>query len=135
MVKEDYVSFEVAELLKEKGFKGQGEHFYEDNKITNHPNYWFRITPIERYEAIEAPTLQMAMKWLREKHNKTIITGIKVTDPITGIIDYYYNGIYYVPKNNGGALCFTSPTPENGYSTYEEACEAAIKYCLENLIN
>lgn len=123
MITEDYVSFETAKLLKEKGFKGQGEHFYEDNKITNYINYWPKITPKQRYEAIEAPTLQMAMKWLREVHNICISVDVKIG-----------GGKYYV--------CISST--ENGLShgvledevwdTYEEACEVAIKYCLENLI-
>ena len=140
MITEDYVSFETAKLLKEKGFDEPTVFRYGDypdnDDLLFAPSGMAIVKNSETQPYFySAPTLQMAMKWLREKHNKTIITGIKVTDPITGIIDYYYNGIYYVPKNNGGALCFTSPTPENGYSTYEEDCEAAIKYCLENLIN
>ena len=87
-----------------------------------------------RIEAYLAPTLQIAMKWLREEHNQIIVPNVRVEDPISGIINCYIVGMWYIPKNNDGALCFTSPSPENGYSTYEEACEAAIKYCLENLI-
>lgn len=90
MIKEDYVSFEVAKLLKENGFKGEREHFYEDNKITNYINYWFRITPEQRYEAIEAPTLQMAMKWLREVHNIFISIDIYSKD-LEGNIRYCVN--------------------------------------------
>ena len=74
------------------------------------------------------------MKWLREVHSIIIIPNVRVSDPITGIIDCYCVGVWYIPKNNGNALSFTSPTPYEGYSSYEEAAEAAIKYCLENLI-
>ena len=150
MTTEDYVSFETAKLLKEKGFDAEcHSHYYPchypDGSIQYHKYerteyekdnpyyaiYSLKTLPTDHYLA---PTLQMAMKWLREKHNKIIIPSIRVTDPIMGIIDCYCVGIYYIPQNNGGALCFISPTPENGYSSYEEACEAAIKYCLENLI-
>jgi len=136
MVTEDYVSFETAKLLKENGFDEECRALYTvwfdeevEGPTEDRAENW-NIEP----RHLSAPTLQMAMKWLREENNKTIIIGVRATDPITGKIDYYYNGIYYVPKNNVSALCFISPTPENGYSTYEEACEAAIKYCLENLI-
>ena len=66
-IKEDYVSFEVAKLLKEKGFDGQTVRAYNLKKklckcqcnpgetINSTPNY-----------LIAAPTFQMACKWLRE---------------------------------------------------------------------
>ena len=139
MITEDYVSFEVAKLLNEKGFKGQGEHFYEDNKITNYINYWFRITPKERYEAIEAPTLQMAMKWLREEHNIHIAINICYTEnPELFQPDYY---VYVNSTVTGESLIKetcplvqdNSLTPK-GFTSYEQACEAAIKYCIEKLI-
>lgn len=132
MITEDYVSFEVAKLLKEKGF---------NEKPISSINYFkggmYPIDGMVRTmtEDISIPLQSIAMKWLREEHNKIIVPSIRVIDPITGIIDCYCIGIYYTPKNNGGALCFISPTPENGYSSYEEACEAGIKYCLENLMN
>ncbi len=118
MITEDYVSFEVAKLLKEKGFKGQGEHFYEDNKITNYINYWSRITPEQRYEAIEAPTLQMAMKYLREVHNILIV------------IDRHSTGYGWEIEDNTTG----QPKGIGECNSYEEACGEAIKYCLTNLI-
>ena len=124
MITEDYVSFEVAKLLKEKGFKGQGEHFYEDNKITNYINYWPRITPKQRYEAIEAPTLQMAMKWLREVHHLHIIPEIS---DVSRLNPQYYVVIWLTTSKRESYILEL-------FDSYEEACEEAIKYCLENLI-
>lgn len=125
MVEEDYVSFEIAKLLKEKGFKGQGEHFYEDNKITNFINYWRKITPEQRYEAIEAPTLQMAMKWLREVYNIHIEVEV-----------YYCEDgqmwLAKIQKIESANTILVKTCMVN--STYEEAVESVIKYCLENLI-
>ena len=70
MVTEDYVSYEVAKLLKEKGFNetsntigtynNKGEfylYWHEKGYDHNRLSTWY-----------SAPTLQMAMKWLREKH-------------------------------------------------------------------
>ena len=125
MITEDYVSFEVAKLLKEKGFKGQGEHFYEDSKITNFANYWHRITPEQRYKAIEAPTIQMVMKWLR------IEKSIAIVPTIHSILDnekFLWDVEIVVAK--------TGDTYHQGwiYEKLENAVNAALKYCLTNLI-
>ena len=142
MITEDYVSFETAKLLKEKGFDEYGMYFYtlEDEGREGYKSnkriqeFAHNSHPELEKRAVSCPTLQMAMKWLREVHNQTIVPGIRVDDQTSGIINCYIVGIWYIPKNNGGAFCYTSPTPYNGYPSYEEACEAAIKYCLENLI-
>ena len=76
MITEDYVSFETAKLLKEKGFDCACEVWYSEytsqfggEKYTviefdNHNRF------NENYKFVcYAPTLQMAMKWLREKYN------------------------------------------------------------------
>jgi hypothetical protein len=74
-ITEDYVSFETAKLLKKKGYDEQTVRCYNlkkelcacqcigDETINSTPNY-----------LIAAPTFQMAMKWLRKKHNLHITT-------------------------------------------------------------
>ena len=127
MITEDYVSFETSKLLKEKGFNEKCRAFYTvwfDEEVEgpkeDEAENW-NIEP--RY--FSAPTLQMAMKWLREVHNKSIeirSQGLKVTG--AGWIVEIYN---LVNQDEEFHHPYTFPT-------YEEACEAAIKYCLENLI-
>ena len=134
MITEDYVSFETAKLLKEKGFNCD-----EISCIRVFKGHTYKIqdTVIDADEDVTIPTIQMAMKWLRKEHNKIIVPSVCINDQISGKIDYYIVGIWHIPKNNGGSFCYTFPTlstPYNGYSSYEEACEAGIKYCLENLI-
>lgn len=127
---EDYVSYETAKLLKEKGFKGDGGHFYENEKIVSFVNYWNRITPYERYCAIECPTLQMAMKWLRKWYNLHCDVGydfrlgwhIRITSLKEVVQDHDTEMKTYLPNK------------AVNYPSYEEACEEAIRYCLENLI-
>ena len=135
MTQEDYVSFETAKLLKEKGFDECCNLHYHYNESFNK---WFQTSEYidSRFKKYyyPCPTLQMVMKWLRKEHNKIVIPGISLDDRTSGTINYYIVGIWYIPKNNGGAFCYTSPTPYGGYSSFEEACEAGIKYCLENLI-
>lgn len=121
MTTEDYVSFETAKLLKERGFDGECRdyystdgHFYsEDFKSDwNHGG--------EAIVIFSAPTLQMVMKWLREVYG----LFIRITEDITGNVFEW--SVYQ--KNYG---CKASTYVED---SYEQACETAIKYCLENLI-
>lgn len=120
MIQEDYVSYETAKLLKEKGFNESTDKQYNLDKIVGDYNITDRSRHPERY--LDVPTLQMAMKWLREVHN----IEIRV--------------IYDNDKLCWYGAC--NPMSESqillGFGrknkSYEEACEEAIKYCLENLI-
>lgn len=124
MITEDYVSFETAKLLKDKGFP-QGTfrcHYIIDGN--SHYKSFENRCGFGDYDII-APTLQIAMKWLREVHNIYIeITPSSKTNEF--IVDSYRIDI--VTKT------FDTIYVSSGYDTYEQACEAAIKYCLENLI-
>ena len=128
MIKEAYVSFETAKLLKEKGF--------DENTLMVYMSYG-DLCKCNRYDSIRnsnynditknyfectAPTLQMAMKWLREVHNIDICVFPYQTD----YISYSYKVKIY--KNKEIYLTITDS------KTYEDAVEEAIKYCLENLI-
>lgn len=125
MITEDYVSFETAKLLKEKGFDEPVLFTIDREGFQQYPkNLEFEYLHNSEVSADEyaCPTLQLAMKWLREVHNIDII--------ITSSKDESYNKRKYtyviVSKRFGGT--------DNVKRTYEEACETAIKYCLENLI-
>ena len=128
MITEDYVSFEVAKLLKEKGFDEPCECFYDtENNDASIVNGWMDISNSELEErefvCYSAPTHQMAMKWLREVHKIYIVIS-----PISG-------------KGYGAILCDVGDFDDFNYigeTDYffhpEEAVEAALKYSLENLI-
>ena len=88
-ITEDYVSFETAKLLKEKGFNSkciayylvfnENIKFYECNNLGQSLPYvsndaWKIILRNPLESGYATPTLQMAMKWLREVHNLHIIT-------------------------------------------------------------
>ena len=134
MITEDYVSFEIARLLKEKGFDGECRAFWKDWKgeirlcSCNRADMfdYCHNSMLERYNDaketnIATPTLQMAMKWLREVYNLYIEMKISKNTFLWG---------FRVSLSNGS----TSYSHANVFSNYEQACEAAIKYCLENLI-
>lgn len=111
-ITEDYVSFETAKLLKEKGFDYQGFDYID-----------FEGEVIRQ----DRPTLQMAMKWLREEKNIFIVIEPHAYD--------------YVNERNKSYSCslwvgdnYYEYLESKDYPSYEEAVEAALKYCLENLI-
>lgn len=135
MITEDYVSFEVAKLLKEKGFDVYGDGSFNTGIeifAEYSPSGAFNkcITSKPHQKGYPAPTLQTAMKWLRETHNlyTSVLMGFDVDNP------QYYFFVPSVTKFTSTTGEYITPFDENEFDTYEEACEAAIKYCLENLI-
>ncbi len=133
-ITEDYVSFETAKLLKEKGFDIETEHeiWYVVKQFSTGcscNSCTYKVGDITReYNedcCISMPTLQMIMKWLREK-------GIYITI-VYG--DYpSLNKVFYTPQIDS-LEGFDLPIDfYKEYDKYEEAEEAGIKYALENLI-
>ena len=116
MITEDYVSFETAKLLKEKGFNEGCSTTYTPNGFFHTHNY----RPL--LGDIFAPTLQMAMKWLREVHNIDIFPW-KIG-----------KGVYSCAILNSNTSQDLSSDKDFPSEKYEETAEAGIKYCLENLI-
>lgn len=131
MITEDYVSYETAKLLKEKGFDEACHAFYDDGhmhilKFVQN-GLWNNAGVVANNGICVAPTLQMVTKWLRKKHNLHCDIGYDDLDWFWNIISVSKD----VPIGDrpkiivNGYACNKSP---------EEAIEAAIKYCLENLI-
>ena len=123
---DDYVRFETAKLLKEKGFGWVCfQYWHEGDNELVHSQSMHPIQNISNpcFFGPAAPTLQMAMKWLREVHN--IFIEISVDEMLKD--NGYQWALYY------NSIKEIMPYA-NWEKSYEEACEAAIKYCLENLI-
>ena len=133
MIQEDYCSYEIAKLLKEKGFnvflpfgfnrfshikgprkfiKDEGRGGYYDNKED-----W-----------ISCPTHQMACKWLREEKDIfiTIYCGRNVYND-----EPYYRATYQ--RLDDEPMEYPIGV-DNDYSVYETCVEAALRYCLGNLV-
>lgn len=118
-ITEDYVSFETALLLKKKGFEQVG--CMKQYNTLGDLCVGYCYGPV-------APTLQMAMKWLREVHN----LSIEVYRTACG----YIGCITAIPSGTDIKFLETDgdDLASGAYTKWEYACEAAIKYCLENLI-
>lgn len=127
MIDEDYVSFEIAKLLKEKGFDEDEDCFgFYDEKGSIHFCQTFGDIPYDEDTCIDAPTLQMAMKWLRERNWFICIIPLAFYCGEKAV-KFGYN---IWADDNLEVDEFSTPK----FNTYEEVCEAAIKYCLKNLI-
>lgn len=142
MITEDCISFETAKLLKKKGFDCNANCYYIENSVTKTLFY----SPIrENHNAsciendahinvssgkMSAPTIQMAMKWLRKNHNLAISTSVTV--------EGWRSYVSQIKLDSEGFVVDIIDGIDNGNipncNTYEQSCEAAIKYCLENLI-
>ena len=108
MITEDFVSVEVAKLLKEKGM---------DKNVFNH--YVPQHNDDGTSEAVAVCTLQIAMKWLREKYGIFIeISALK-----------RYRWVYTIYKLFEEKI--TEVWNDGTYVSYEDAVEAALKYSLE----
>ena len=130
MITEDYVSFEIAKFLKERGFNEPCEGFYVNSGVLSHTLSNANNSKCDEDKStigyISAPTLQMAMKWLRQVHNIHVVPKFDFyAGDYTGRI---YDGRRETVSERDDYIAIT------GYRTYEEACETAIKYCLKNLI-
>jgi hypothetical protein len=133
MITEDYVSFETAKLLKEKGFDEYclKNYWSTDKELHNwgwELSYHRNSDGNRNTKDCVAPTLQMAMKWLREIYDLHIIAYPWRANKEERATHWCCR--VYKSFNLFGYEKYTNETPES----YEEACEAAIKYCLENLI-
>lgn len=135
MITEDYVSFETAKLLKEKGFDEKCQMCWDEitKTMESADKYATNSELLATY--ISAPTLQMATKWLREVHH--LFIGC---EPRLSFTDFYWitANIYRVRKKS--SLYHTEDVDDYhcvascDSHSYEDACERAIKYCLEKLI-
>jgi hypothetical protein len=155
MIKERYCSYEVSNLLQEKGFNQEcfakyaketcTEKYYDDYRErmlswTIRPGELI-IPSIDResYEVygvmIPAPTHQMACDWLQETHNLFLNVGFgnDMEGEFLYMVDIYdlsNSAVHgkYKPIVEADDYLKTNP------KTVGEAIEEALKYSLENLV-
>ena len=105
----DFVPFEIAKKLKEKGFDWETSNVYERNTIAC------------RYEDYPKPTISQVLKWLREE--KKIYLYIDVDDK------GWFFEIKFLKTHK-----VLNPNLIGRYNSYELAAIAGIEYALDNLI-
>lgn len=130
MITEDYVSFEIAKLLKEKGFDIPCHYEYHANshvlglhrKAKNFNGKEYQNLRTKWYSA---PSQSLVMKWLREVYKINIEIFVYSKD-YDGNLTYSADILL-----NGNRMILDNPII---YTKHEQVCEAAIKFCLEKLI-
>ena len=126
MITEDYVSFETAKLLKEKGFNELTPLSY--SLPYGHESHIPCSNDVDT-DFVSRITLQMAMKWLREIHNLVI-------EPYRTACGYLYtiSSIPYGSTKYDNSEAYNGDDEDSGqWTTWEKACENGIEYCLKNL--
>lgn len=127
-MKEDFVSYDIAVKLKEKGFDwlplkyyhcGEKDCLSDVGKNGGNPNKnkWINH--------VSCPTIYQSLKWLREE--KHLFVDISLC--ASGYYGYIYSTIFPKDKDFSDGWMF-----EGKYDTYESAALAGIWHVLENLI-
>ena len=130
MIAEDYVSFEIAKLLKEKGFDIPLNYYYNSDGRRGYATSYNWNQTTGDFPDYSCPTLQTAMKFLRQVHNLVI-------EPYRTACGYLYtiSSIPYGSTKYDNSEAYNGDDEASGqWTTWEKACEDGIKYCLENLI-
>lgn len=138
----EFVTFEIAKKLKEKGFDckyplamyDEGGLFYplftscdEDensNCIFGKRLYYDYEDFLDNKSAIISPTISQVLKWLREEKGWVVVVRLFST-----------NGWYWFIQDKNGELYSSHLVScDDCFSAYEDAALAGINYVLNNLI-
>lgn len=120
---EDFITYELAVKLKEKGFDWQTFDWYDMAG-----NFCKGFMPRELMcREYYAPTISQVLKWLRKKK---IVISILPTgyNKETGLPNYYYV-IYDVAE-----YFWKKYEYSQSFETWEECAIDSTKYVLDNLI-
>ena len=136
---EDFVTFEIAKKLKEKGFKEQclayytkdSDFYYNNSYGSDVENAFKSFNSRPNHicgKRIDAPIIYQVLKWLREE--KLILIGLSPMQEydVEETIEWCAT-VYKADKQGGLSL-----KEELYYESYEQAALASIEYVLDNLI-
>lgn len=130
---EEFVPFELAKKLKEKGFREPCGYVYnykrkeleykKESTIWNNSEYWYA-----------APTISQVLKWLREEKVISVEPYASASGWRVTICKAYHQD----RCDAGGGTCLKEEVigynDGGAFEKYEEAAIAGIEYCLDNLI-
>lgn len=135
MIKEQFVSFETAKLLKEAGFDvpcrgvyvtdrtGYYEFREYDNKQTKDDLCWNTGDGFQ-YEYL-APTQALAARWLREVHR--IVVDVTFIPPLFDGVNWQY----FIGNMDDMVWEGDFEPSERKYATYEAAFEAGLQEAIK----
>lgn len=139
---EDFVPYEFAVKLKEKGFPQSPDYFnyisyYEWDGLRkihslSNASVWFDPY-ISKDNLYFAPTISQVLKWLREEKVISVEPYASASGWRVTICRAYHQG----RTDTGGGTCLKSEVEGyndgGAFEKYEEAALAGIKECLDNM--
>ena len=147
---EDFVTYELAVKLKEKGFDEECLAYYTSeytlytNKVVLCDDKYLEVAEIDYEEClrsyntqkdrllrtiVDAPTISQVLKWLREEKKIYIVIAVNPTLSTKDKIAYYYQ----VYSNSNGATSDYYES-EECYAQWEDCAIESIKSVLKYLI-
>lgn len=131
---EDFVLYELAIKLKEKGFREKCVwHYYDDTK----DKYQSSSPQCYNYggNTSDAPTISHVLKWLRDEKEIYVEPCILVDtdDRITKKYTYWSFSIKNIKSGDWIYLEY-GHIDDKRFDSYEESALAGIEYALDNLI-
>ena len=139
---EDFVSFETAKKLKEKGFKEQCLAYYtKDSNFYYNTSYGSDVENAFKSfnsrpnhicgKRIDAPTISQVLKWLRKEKKISIELGIHCSLKWMCSIYGFNDGIEDFTQYDNDSVWDTIYIL---YDSYEQATLDGIEYVINNLI-
>ena len=142
---EDFVTFEIAKKLKEKGFReeclchyiGEDLVYNIESPIANN-QLWFshnKFDNIWHRDNHDAPTISQVLKWMREEKHIHITANMyqdESEDADGRIVDKWCFWNWDIQSCISGNIL--QDGDDTQYESYEEASLAGIEYVIDNLI-
>lgn len=119
---EDFVSFEIAKKLKEKGYTLDTAHHYDDNG-----GIVVSLVEFDERCVYPCPKIHQVLRWLREEKKIHII--VEIAD-----CGWYYTIYPNIRWENGELKSDKYIMSFKNKASYEQAALAGIEYTLDNLI-
>lgn len=129
----EFVTFEIAKKLKEKGFREKCFATYDKDGMLGYNYYQTNIVRAFSFEecmgvhdsndnCIDVPTISQVLKWLREEKEIMFEVPITLTDDGIWKFTFRIQTKEFYDRSN------------YEWDTYEKSALAGIKHVLENLI-
>lgn len=121
---EDFVDFDLAKKLKEKGFREKVNAYYgkHENIFEVHPS----LDMNDNDYRCSAPTISQVLKWLRDKKIHLVVD----IEPK----GYFFIVNYNITTDFNDKYEFDIYNSWGCYYDYKQAALAGIEYVLNNLI-
>lgn len=126
---EDFISFDLAKKLKEKGYTLDTAHHYDDNG-----GIVVSLVEFDERCVYPCPEIHQVLKWLREEKAISVEPYASASGWRVTICRAYHQD----RCDAGGGTCLKEEVigynDGGAFEKYEEAALAGIEYVIDNLI-